>query len=450
MNKRKFFKTSILYFEKDPSKCENKKNSIKFYKNGLLIIEETKIFASGDYEELISLYNIDKKDISLEYEDNLIMPGFIDTHLHYAQTEMIGSFGEQLLPWLEKYTFPTEMKYKDPIYAKEMANFFIKELFKNGTTTAAVFTTVHKESTNAIFEVANKYKMRLIAGKVMMDRNAPKELLDDAKSSYEDSLELIEKWHEKDRLLYAITPRFAPTSTKEQLELARKLKEKYPTTYIQTHLSENLDEIQWVKSLFPNAKSYLDVYDSFGLVTNRAIFGHAIYLEEQEYKTLHEKGASVSLCPTSNLFLGSGLFKIRKLKDENCEVKIGFGSDVGAGTTLNMIKTLNEAYKIVSLEQNSAQNREALSAFEGFYQITLGASISLDLEDKIGKLASNYEADFVVIDFKADEIQNLRMQKIEEHNKDDLAELEEKLFALMIMGDDRNIKATFVNGKKVY
>ena len=447
MKNTKIYKSSILFFEDDPSKYTNIKEVINYISNGILIIQNGIIKDMGEYEPICKKYNIDETTIDNTFEDKLLIPGFIDTHVHYPQTEIIGSFGEQLLPWLEKYTFPTEMKFKDKNYAKEISKIFLKELFKNGTTTAMVFATVYKESVDAIFEEANKYKMRLIAGKVMMDRNAPQELLDDADSSYEDSKELIERWHEKDRLLYAITPRFAPTSTKEQLEKVKELKNKYPSTYIQTHLSENLDEIEWVKTLFPEANSYLDVYDRFSLVTDKSIFAHAIYLEDDEYETLSNKGASVSLCPTSNLFLGSGLFKLRKLKKQNSNIGIGFGSDVGAGTSFSILKTIHEAYKVVSLEQNTS-NREALGAFEAFYQATLGAAKSLRLDDKIGKLKKGYEADFIALEFKADDLQKLRIDRIKDDNS--IESLEEKLFALMMMGDDRNISATVINGEVVY
>jgi guanine deaminase len=444
------YRAAILFFTKDPSKVEDITQAIKYYENGLLIVENGYIKAVGEYKEILNQFDLQKEDINQSYINKLIMPGFIDTHVHYPQTEMIGSFGEELLPWLNKYTFPTEIKFKDKEYSKSIAEFFINELFKNGTTTAMVYATVFEESVDAIFEAAEKKNMRLITGKVMMDRNAPSELMDTAQSSYEQSEKLIKKWHEKDRLLYAITPRFAPTSTPEQLVLAGKLKEKYPTTYVQTHLSENQNEILWVKSLFPEADNYLDVYLKVGLVKKKSVFAHAIYLENDEYEMLNKNKASVSFCPTSNLFLGSGLFKIREMKKENYDIKIGLGTDVGAGTSFSMLKTLNEAYKVVSLEQNNKNPRLPLSSFEAFYQITLGAAQSLHLEDKIGKLENGYEADFIVIDFEPDPLQKLRMANLKA-NKDNTYELlSEKLFALMMMGDDRNIFATYVNGEKVY
>ena len=444
------YRAQILSFKEDPTRCKTVQESFNYYKDGLIIIKRGLIKDSGNYDDIKNKYKIKPEEINEIYKDNLIMSGFIDTHIHYAQTEIIGSFGEELLPWLEKYTFPTELKFKDKKYASKISEFFINELLKNGTTTALVLGTVHEESIDAIFEVANNIDMRLIAGKVMMDRNAPQELLDTPEESFKQSEKLIKKWHEKNRLLYAITPRFAPTSSEKQLKLAGELKKKYPTTYVHTHLSENKKEINWVKSLFPKAKNYLDVYDSFGLVDKRSVFAHAIHLEDEEYEVLHKKGAAISFCPTSNLFLGSGLFKIREVKKENRDIRVGIGTDVGAGTSFNMLKTLSEAYKVISLEQNNKTKRQAFGSFEAFYQATLGASKSLYLDDKIGKIEKGYEADFIVIDFKPDALQELRIDKIEESEKSNLEKLEEKLFALMIMGDDRNIIATFINGKKVY
>ncbi|MBU1642174.1 guanine deaminase [bacterium] len=444
------FSASILFFNADPSKAVAMEDAVEYYENGLLIVENGHIKAAGDYEQICKEYDLNSGDIDATYSSYLIIPGFVDTHIHYPQTEMIASYGEQLLPWLTNYTFPTEKKFKEPAYCKLIAEFFIDELLKNGTTTALVLGTVHAESAEALFSAADKKEMRLIAGKVMMDRNAPDELVDTAQSSYDESEALIKKWHGHNRLLYAITPRFAATSTRQQLVLAGNLKKKYPSVYLHTHLSESSEEVAWVKSLFPEADSYLDVYDRAGLVTSKSIFAHAVHLEEQEYALLHKKEAAVSFCPTSNLFLGSGLFKIREMKRSDRNVRIGLGTDVGAGTSFSMIQTLNEAYKVVSIEQNSAKPRLTMSAFEGFYHATLGGANALCLDDKIGKLAKGYEADFVVLDFEATALQKLRMRRVKDSPKSPIDSLSEKLFALMMMGDDRNIVATYVNGKKVF
>jgi guanine deaminase len=444
------FSASILFFNADPSKAAAMEDAVEYYDNGLLIVENGHIKAVGAYEQICKEHNLNSEDIDATYSKHLIMPGFVDTHIHYPQTEMIASYGEQLLAWLTNYTFVTEKKFKEPAHCEYIAEFFIDELVKNGTTTALVLGTVHAGSVEALFSAADRKEMRLIAGKVMMDRNAPDELLDTAQSGYDESEALIKKWHGHNRLLYAITPRFAATSTRQQLTFAGDLKKKYPSTYVHTHLAESTEEVAWVKSLFPEADSYLDVYDRAGLVTSKSIFAHAVHLEEQEYALLHQKEAAASFCPTSNLFLGSGLFRIREMKIPERSVRLGLGTDVGAGTSFSMIQTLNEAYKVVSLEQNGAKPRQPMSAFEGFYQATLGGANALCLDDKIGKLAKGYEADFVVLDFEATALQKLRMERVKEAAKSPIDSLSEKLFALMMMGDDRNIVATYVNGKKVY
>ncbi len=406
------------------------KELVRIYKDGLLVIENGKVKNVGFYQDLAPQL---AKDIKIEDQrGKLIIPGFIDTHIHYPQTEMIGSYGEQLLEWLNTYTFPTERKYADIEYARKMSKFFIKELVKNGTTSALVFGTVHKESVDALFEEALKRDMRIIAGKVMMNRNAPDYLLDTTQSSYDDSKELIKKWHKKSRLLYAITPRFAPTSTPEQLMMANKLKNEYQDTYIHTHLSENTDEIACVKDLFPNRVNYTDVYDYYGLVTSKSIFAHSIHLEDSEFALLGEKGAAVSFCPTSNLFLGSGLFKLDLT--EKYGVKVGMGTDVGAGTSFSMLQTLNEAYKVMQLQGKK------LSAWEGFYLATLGGAKSLEIDNKIGNFDISMEADFNIIDFGVTDLQKLRI----ENSKT----LEDKLFALMTLGDERNIESTYILGVK--
>ncbi|MCP4131096.1 MAG: guanine deaminase [bacterium] len=426
------FRASILDFKSDPSLASKMEDAYRYYEDGLLITKNGKVVKVGPYSQLIkSESNIGTVK---DYRGKLIMPGFIDTHVHYPQTEMIAAYGAQLLEWLNTYTFPTEKQYKDKTHSSKMSKIFLQELFRNGTTTALVFATVHPESVDALFEHAQKINMRVIAGKVMMDRNAPDYLLDTAETSYNDTKALIKKWHKKDRLLYAITPRFAPTSTPEQLEMAKKLKKEFPDTYVHTHLSENTNEIKWVMSLFPKRKNYLDIYDHYELTSSRSVFAHCIHLSDGEFDVLNKTGSAIAFCPTSNLFLGSGLFMLSKAKAKG--VKVGLGSDVGAGTTLSTFMTLNEAYKVIQLQN------QKLSAFEGFYLATLGGAKSLELADKIGNFDSGKEADFIVIDFAVTPLQKLRMSTAKN--------LAEKLFAIMIIGDDRNIEATYINGKLVY
>ncbi len=283
---------------------------VRYVEDGLLITQNGKIQWFGTWQE--GQHQLSADTQVEHYPEQLIIPGFIDTHIHFPQTEMVGAYGEQLLEWLNTYTFPTEIQFKDADYSAKIAQFFIQELLKNGTTTALVFCTVHSESVNALFEAATAQNMRLIAGKVLMDRHAPEALMDTADTAYSESKALIEKWHGNGRNLYAITPRFAPTSTSEQLEKAGQLKAEYPDVYVHTHLSENKNEVAWVKELFPERQGYLDVYDHYGLTGSKSVFAHCVHLEEDEWQCMHKTDSAIAFCPTSNLFLGSGLFPLKK------------------------------------------------------------------------------------------------------------------------------------------
>ncbi|EPG7064815.1 guanine deaminase [Serratia marcescens] len=369
-----------------------------------------------------------------EYRDKPIVPGFIDTHIHYPQTEMIGAYGDQLLDWLNNYTFPTESRYGCERHADAMSAFFLRELLSNGTTTALVFGSVHPQSVDALFSQAQTLNMRLIAGKVMMDRHAPQALLETPEQSYHDTRELIERWHGKGRLGYAITPRFAPTSTPALLAQVQRLREEFPDVWLQTHLSENPQEVAWVKSLFPQSQSYLDVYHRYGMTGGKSVFAHCLHLEEQEWDCLCETRSAIAFCPTSNLFLGSGLFDLQQAWRKR--VKLGIGTDVGAGTSFNMLRTLGEAYKVGQLQHYR------LSAVEAFYHATLGGARALSLDDKIGNFDVGKEADFVVLDPAVTPLQQLRYANS--------ATPAEQGFVLMTLGDDRNIYRTYVDGKVVY
>ncbi|MGQ5907829.1 guanine deaminase [Serratia sp. IR-2025] len=369
-----------------------------------------------------------------EYRDKPIVPGFIDTHIHYPQTEMIAAYGDQLLDWLNNYTFPTESRYGCERHADAMSAFFLRELLSNGTTTALVFGSVHPQSVDALFNQAQTLNMRLIAGKVMMDRHAPQALLETPEQSYRDTRELIERWHGKGRLGYAITPRFAPTSTPALLAQVQRLREEFPDVWLQTHLSENPQEVAWVKSLFPQSQSYLDVYHRYGMTGGKSVFAHCLHLEEQEWDCLCETRSAIAFCPTSNLFLGSGLFDLQQAWRKR--VKLGIGTDVGAGTSFNMLRTLGEAYKVGQLQHYR------LSAVEAFYHATLGGARALSLDDKIGNFDVGKEADFVVLDPAVTPLQQLRYANS--------ATPAEQGFVLMTLGDDRNIYRTYVDGKVVY
>lgn len=405
---------------------------LRFIKDGLLIIRDGRVEWFGNWEE--GHHQIPDSIRVRDYSGKMIVPGFVDTHIHYPQCEMVGAYGEQLLDWLNKHTFPAEKRYNDLEYAREMSAFFIKQLLRNGTTTALVFGTVHPESVEALFESARHINMRMIAGKVMMDRNAPDYLLDTAESSYSQTKALIERWHNNGRLLYAITPRFAPTSSPEQLEMVQRLRQEYPDVYLHTHLSENKDEVAWVKALYPEHKNYLDLYHHYGMTGRKSVFAHCVHLEDAEWDCLHQTQSSIAFCPTSNLYLGSGLFNLPNAWRK--KVRVGMGTDIGAGTTFNMLQTLNEAYKIMQLQGYR------LSAYEAFYLATLGGADALGLADTIGNFNLGKEADFVVLEPTATPLQQLRY--------DNSKTLMDKLFVMMTLGDDRSIYRTYVDGRLVY
>ena len=322
MSQASAYRAAIVHSLGDPTQL-GLEASYQYFPDGVLVVEDGHISDLGPAEEVLARWPANLEVV--QYQHKLITAGFIDTHIHYPQTEMIASYGEQLLDWLNNYTFPEEAKFADPEHAQRVASFFLDELLANGTTTALVFGSVHTASIDAFFRESERRNTRMIAGKVMMDRHAPDNLLDTADTSYEDSKALIERWHHQGRQLYAVTPRFAPTSTPEQLAMAGRLLAEYPDVYLQTHLSENKQEIEWVKSLFPQRSGYLDVYDHFGLLGKRSVFAHAIHLEQSEWQRLGSTDSVLSSCPTSNLFLGSGLFDLSEA--ERQQVRVGLGTD---------------------------------------------------------------------------------------------------------------------------
>lgn len=424
------YRGEILHFIADPGKVAEQ-DSYQYIEDGLLIIQDGLVQQIGETADLLPTL---EQNIDITYYENgLIMPGFIDTHVHYPQTEMIASYGEQLLEWLENYTFPFERKFSDFEHGKKVAEFFLNQLLEAGTTTALVFGTVHQESVEAFFTVAQQKKLRMICGKVLMDQNCPDYLSDTAQSGYDDSKALIEKWHNVDRLQYAITPRFAPTCSNEQLNKAGQLLKENPSVYLHTHLCENKAEIAWVKALFPDSKGYLDVYDQSKLLGRRSVFAHGVHLHDSECKRLGETHSAIAFCPSSNLFLGSGLFNFKQAT--KFDINMGLGSDIGAGTTFSMLSTINEGYKTQQLRHDK------LSPFQSFYLATLGGAIALDLEGTIGNFTQGAEADFILLDYHATPLMDRRMQ----HCKN----LSEKLFILSMLGDERHVKATHIMGERV-
>ncbi|AQT03795.1 guanine deaminase [Acetobacter persici] len=403
--------------------------------DGLILIENGKISLCGAYDALRT--QVPEGLQVTHYPNSLISAGFIDTHVHYPQLPVIASWGEQLLEWLQQYVFPTEAKFSSPEVAQTVARAFLQELLRNGTTTAAVYCTVHPESVTAFFQESEKLGTRMIAGKVLMDRNAPDNLRDTARQGYDESQKLIEAWHGKGRQLYAITPRFAITSTPEQLECAGALFRSRDDLFMQTHLAENDDEIAFVKTLFPDRTSYLDVYDKAGLAGPRAIFGHAIHMHEHDFQRCHDTRCTLAHCPTSNLFLGSGAFRLFDALDPRRPVHVGLGTDIGAGTSFSLLSTMGEAYKVSLMA-----GKQRLHAIQAFWLATAGAAQSLHLDCKIGTIAPGMEADLCVLNPAATPLLALRTREC--------TSIADLLFVLMTLGDDRCVKATWVDGRPVH
>jgi guanine deaminase len=405
--------------------------ALKIIEDGAVLVEEGRIAAVGDAGAIRARAPGVTVD---DHSGKLVMPGFIDTHIHYPQTRVIASYGAQLLEWLQKYTFVEEQKLRERAHADIVARFFLDEMFRQGTTTAMVYCTVHPQSVDAFFEESLKRGARMIAGKVMMDRNAPEGLTDNPQRGYDESKALLARWSERGRLDYAVTPRFAITSTEAQLEASGALLREHPGAYMQTHLDENRAEIAFVKELFPWTKTYLEVYERYGLLGPRSVFGHCVHLEQSEIEALAASGSVAAFCPTSNLFLGSGLFDMKRLQDHG--VRVSLATDVGGGTSYSMLQTANEAYKVLQM------GGQSWPAVQAFYQMTLGNARALSLQDRIGAIRDGFEADIIVADSRATPAMAHRMESVE-------GDIAEELFILMMMGDDRAISETYVAGRPV-
>ena len=421
------FRAPLLHCIADPGQSGSS-SAVEYLDDGVLIVEDGCIVDVGAAETLLG----DAGSLQVhDHRDKLIVPGFIDCHVHFPQLDIIAAYGTQLLDWLQNYAFPIEKKLADRAYADEIAAVFLDGLLENGTTSALVFGTVHEHSADAIFEAAEARDMRIIAGKVLMDRNCPDDLRDDATKAYTESKALIERWHGKSRLGYAITPRFALTSSDEQLAAAGKLAGEFPDVWIHTHLSENLAEVEAVADLFPDRRSYLDVYDYFGLLRERSVFAHCLHLDEADRSCMATAGAAAAFCPTSNLFLGSGLFDLEAMRSNG--IRCGLGTDVGGGTSLSMLRTASEAYKVSQLRG------QTLPATRALFLATLGAAEALYIDDKVGNFVVGKEADFVVLDPAATSLTERRTGLA--------PSIDEKLFALLMLGDDRHVAATYVAGQ---
>jgi guanine deaminase len=419
------FRAEILHLLDDPA--TGGLDAVAHHPDGLLLIDGGHVAACGDWAALSpGLGNTPVESLP----GRLITPGFIDLHIHFPQVDVIAAHGLQLLDWLERHVYPAEAAFADPAHAAEAAGFFVSELLRNGTTTALVFGSSHKASVEALFAEAYSRDMRLIAGQSLMDRHAPDSVRRDFEAARRDTQELIAGWSGKGRLGYAITPRFAVSSSDAQLAMAGEILKSHPDIWMQTHLAENTAELAQVAALFPDAADYFAVYEQFGLSGPRSVFAHCVHLEAGALARMAGAGAAAAFCPTSNLFLGSGLFNLKAALAAG--VKVGLGTDVGAGTTYSLLHTLGEAYKVGQLRG------EALDPFQAFHLATLAGARALGLADRIGNLVPGQEADFLVLDLAATPLIARRLAAAKT--------LAERLFALTILGDDRVVERTYLAG----
>ncbi len=409
----------------------NDRSAYRYEEDGGLLIEDGRIVAAGTHADVSAKAGDGARRI--DHRPHLILPGFIDAHVHFPQMQVIASYGAELLDWLNKYTFPEEKKFRDAQHGRRIARLFLDEFIRQGTTTVAAYCSVHKQSAEAFFAESHERNMLNIAGKVMMDRNAPEGVLDTPQSGYDDTRALIAEWHGKGRQRYAVTPRFAITSSPEQMEMAGALMREFPDLHMQTHLSENHAEIAFTRDLYPWSRDYTDVYEHYGLLGQRALFGHCIHLSEREADALSDSGSVAVFCPTSNLFLGSGLFDYQRYRRRAKPLRIATATDVGGGTSYSMLRTMDEGYKVIAL------NGEKLNPFASFWQLTRGNAEALSIADRVGTLDAGTDADIVVLNALATPAMTLRMETVNT--------LAEELFLLQTLGDDRSVAEVYVAGR---
>ena len=424
----KAYRAAILRFADD--------GSALYEKDGLLVVGpdangKQVVRAVGDHATLAASY----AGVSVEHlPGRIIAPGFIDLHIHFPQTDVIGSPAPGLLPWLENYTFPQESRFSGEAHARELATFFVDELLRHGVTTALAFATSHPSSVNALMGEAQQRGMRMIAGKVLQDRHSPDGVRDETEQSLVDTERLIRQWHGVDRLGYAITPRFAPSCSEAQLRGAGELAAKYPDVWIQSHVAENLDEIKWARELFPKSRSYLAIYDDFGLMRDRAIYAHCIHFDDEDRALMRSTGAAAAVSPTSNLFLGSGFFDYEGAR--RIGFKHGLASDVGGGTSFSPFHTMLAAYYVG--REGQTKPGLSLSPQNLWWQHTAGAAHALGLDGVVGNLQPGCEADFIVLDPTATPLLARKTSQA--------ANLDELLFALIVLGDDRVVERAVIAG----
>ena len=420
----------LLSFKRQPEHIEDH-GSYVHHEDGGLLIENGKIAAIGDYADIRRQAPDDVE--TTDHRPHLIMPGFIDPHIHFPQMQVVGSYAGNLLEWLNTYTFVEEQRFADAAHSTRIAGKFFDELVRYGTTSAVAYCSVHKASADAFFAESLRRNMRMVAGKVMMDRNAPPGLRDTPQTGYDDTKQVIADWHGKGRNHVAITPRFAITSTAEQMEMSQALAREYPDLHIQTHLSENLEECRFAGELYPDARDYTDIYARYGLLGRKSLFGHCIHLSDREADAMSESGSVAVFCPTSNLFLGSGLFGLKRLERRARPVRAAVATDIGGGTSYSMLRTLDEGYKVLQLQG------DRMTPLESFYRMTRGNAEALSLEDRIGTLDVGSDADLVVLNASAVPAMALKMEVV--------STLAEELFLMQTMGDDRTIAETYVAGE---
>lgn len=402
--------------------------SAQHWAHGGVLVRDGVIAAVGDGAELRAAHPSVQV---VDHGNGLIIPGFIDAHAHYPQTAIIASWGKRLIDWLNTYTFPEEARFSDPVYAADIAERYLDLITLNGTTTVASYTTIHPASVDAFFEAAQARGMRALAGKTCMDRNAPDDLRDTAQSAYDDSRALLQKWHGRGRLSYVITPRFSPTSTPDQLAALGALWAEHPDCLMQTHLSEQVDEVAWVRDLFPESRDYLDTYEVHGLLGQNGLYGHAIHLEQREIDRLAEVGAALVHCPTSNSFIGSGLFDMGLSE----RMPVGLATDTGGGSSFSMLRTMAAAYEIAQLRGRALHPAELL------WRATGGSAEALRLDTKIGRLAPGFEADLCVLDLASTPAIAQRHARA--------TDIWEAVFPTIMMGDDRAVTQTYIAGRPV-
>lgn len=432
MSEKQAFKGAIFHMTDNPWEKERARDYYQFHEDGILLVENGRVKKIGPTSEIMP--ELTPNTRLTDYSGAIIMPGLIDCHIHFAQVNTIASYGEELLGWLRKYIFPGEEAFKDKAFADDAAEFFLDQLAREGTTTVAAYGAIHSQSVDSLFAAAKRRGIRLIAGKPLMDRNGPEGFAsyDTPESGYAASRELIEKWHGQGRLAYAVTPRFAPACSPEMSRKAKQLLDEFPDVYCQTHMSENANEVKWALELFPECRDYWDIYAKFGLVGPRTILGHCLRVNESDFINAAKTQTVFCPAPPSNLFLGSGLYRFDLARKHH--VRTALATDMGAGDTFSMLKAMNNAYKMARLRHT------ALSPFEAFYMSSLGNARALRLDDKIGDFTPGKEADFIVLDLNASPLTEYRARFAND--------LTEKLFIAMILGDDRNIKATYIMGEK--